>query len=196
MRVIAGILGGRRLAAPRGTRTRPTSDRVREAVFMTLEPLAGLRVVDLFAGSGTLGIEAISRGASFVDFVESHRDARRVLEENLKMLQITDRCRVWNLVLPRGLARLSAELAAADLVLSDPPYDDPAAEATLDRLGTPGVLRVGARVLFEHSARREGRERAGVLLRQRRRTWGDTSVGTYVVQEPAAVPPARQEEPQ
>jgi len=71
MRVIAGEFGGRRLDAPRGRSTRPTSDRVREALFMTLEPLVGLKVVDLFAGSGALGIEALSRGAVRADFVES-----------------------------------------------------------------------------------------------------------------------------
>jgi 16S rRNA (guanine966-N2)-methyltransferase len=181
MRVIAGHLGGRKLTAPRGMRTRPTSDRVREALFMTLEPLAELRVVDLFAGSGALGIEALSRGAAFVDFVESHRDARRVLEENVKALGLADRTRLWSAVLPRGASRLKAELAAADLVLCDPPYGDPAAEATLDLLGEPGRLKAGARVVYEHSSREPGRERAGVLVRQRLRTWGDTSVGTYVV---------------
>src|SRR6185436_3694978 len=122
-----GSLGGRRLAAPRGMRTRPTSDRVREALFMPLEPLADLRVVDLFAGSGALGIEALSRGAAFVDFVESHRDARRVLEENVKALGLEDRCHLWGALLPRGLSRLGSELGRADLVLSDPPYGDPAA---------------------------------------------------------------------
>src|SRR6476660_6700542 len=71
VRVIAGRLGGRRISAPRGVRTRPTSDRVREALFMALEPLTGLQVVDLFAGSGGLGIEALSRGAVRVNFIDS-----------------------------------------------------------------------------------------------------------------------------
>src|SRR5437867_10136525 len=88
VRVIAGSLGGRRLTAPRGRRTRPTSDRVREALFMALEPLAGARVVDLFAGSGALGIEALSRGAARADFVEPDRDARRALESNVAELGV------------------------------------------------------------------------------------------------------------
>jgi 16S rRNA (guanine(966)-N(2))-methyltransferase RsmD len=79
VRVIAGVLGGRRLKAPRGRGTRPTSDRVREALFMALEPLADTRVVDLYSGSGALGIEALSRGARWVDFVESDPAARAVL---------------------------------------------------------------------------------------------------------------------
>lgn len=183
MRVIAGSLGGRRLAAPRGLRTRPTSDRVREALFMTLEPLDGLRVVDLFAGSGALGIEALSRGAAFVDFVESHRDALRVLEENVNALGLTSRCRVWSAALPRGLSRLRAPLAAAGLVLLDPPYGAPAALATLERLGAPECLAAGARVVYEHGARERPPERLGTLSRERLRTWGDTSASLYVAAE-------------
>src|SRR5262245_58864726 len=121
VRVIAGEFGGRRLQAPRGLKTRPTSDRVREALFMTLEPLTGLQVVDLYAGSGALGIEALSRGARFVDFVESDRSARAALGDNLAALELSARARVWPLALPGGLTRLAGALAAADLVLADPP---------------------------------------------------------------------------
>ena len=177
-------------------RTRPTSDRVREALFMTLEPLSELRVVDLFAGSGALGIEALSRGAAFVDFVESHRDARRVLEENVKSLGLVDRCRLWGAVLPRGLSRIHRELARADLVLCDPPYGDPAAETTLEALGAPGRLRPGTRVVYEHSSRDAGKERAGILVRQRLRTWGDTSVGLYAAETAPDGTESRNEEPQ
>src|SRR5437867_9505031 len=94
VRVIAGSLGGRRLFAPRGSGTRPTSDRVREALFMALEPLAGLRVVDLFAGSGALGIEALSRGAAHADFVERRGPGLKALEANLDRLELRDRATV------------------------------------------------------------------------------------------------------
>jgi hypothetical protein len=106
VRVIAGTLGGRRLVAPRGARTRPTSDRVREALFMALEPLEGLRVVDLFAGSGALGIEALSRGAAHADFIEPDRAALAALRANLGSLGLEDRARVWPLRLPAGLRRI------------------------------------------------------------------------------------------
>src|SRR5262245_8461142 len=141
VRVIAGELGGRRLTAPRGRSTRPTSDRVREALFMALEPLAGVRVVDLFAGSGALGIEALSRGAVHVDFVESDRLARAALAANLSTLGLEARARVWPLSLPRGLARIGEALRAADLVLADPPYGGDTARETLSALGIPGTLR-------------------------------------------------------
>ncbi|MBI5708900.1 MAG: 16S rRNA (guanine(966)-N(2))-methyltransferase RsmD [Candidatus Eisenbacteria bacterium] len=191
MRVIAGTLGGRRLAAPRGRGTRPTSDRVREALFMALEPLAGLRVVDLYAGSGALGIEALSRGAARADFVERDREARRALEQNLGALGLTDRARVWPLAVLRELARLAAALAAADLVLADPPYGGEEARAALAALGRAGVLRAGTRVVVEHHAKDAVPERAGTLSRVRERKYGETVVSTY--QAAADVARAKQE---
>lgn len=146
---------------------------------MALEPLAGLKVVDLYAGSGALGIEALSRGAARADFVEHGRDARRALEENLSALGLTDRATVWPLGLPRGLARLAAALAAADLVLADPPYGGGEARAALAALGKPGVLREGARVVLEHHAKDEVPPRAGTLSRVRERKYGETVVTTF-----------------
>lgn len=181
MRVIAGTLGGRRLRAPRGLATRPTSDRVREALFMALEPLAGLRVVDLFAGSGALGIEALSRGAAFADFVEPAREARRALAGNLAELGLAERARVWPLALPRGLARIEGPLAAADLVLADPPYGGGPARETLAALGAPGVLPAGARVVLEHHRRDGAPETSGRLVLERRRAYGETEISTYRV---------------
>jgi 16S rRNA (guanine966-N2)-methyltransferase len=181
VRVIAGEFGGRRLLAPRGRGTRPTSDRVREALFMALEPLRGARVVDLFAGSGALGIEALSRGAVHVDFVESDPAARIALSENLESLGLTVRARVWPLVLPRGLERLRSALAAADLVLADPPYGGEPARETLRALGLPGVLRSGAKLVVEHHAKDELPDHSGELTMARARRYGETVVTTYHV---------------
>ena len=192
VRVISGVLGGRRLKAPRGRGTRPTSDRVREALFMALEPIAGLRVADLFAGSGALGIEALSRGAVRADFVESDRDARRVLEANLESLGLLDRGVVWPLELPRGLARIADVARGADLVLLDPPYGGVEACATLAALGAAGAVRAGVRVVVEHHRRDELPEEAGALRRVRQRRYGETVVSTYEVAPEQA--PARTEE--
>ena len=186
MRVIAGTLGGRRLKAPRGQATRPTSDRVREALFMALEPLAGWRVVDLFAGSGALGIEALSRGATHADFVEREAGARRALEENLAALGLVERSRVWTLALPRGLARLAGALAEADLVLADPPYGGQPAREMLEALGRQGVLKLAARVVIEHHAKDDLPDRSGRLVRVRARRYGETMVSTYESTESAA----------
>jgi 16S rRNA (guanine966-N2)-methyltransferase len=181
VRVIAGTLGGRRIAAPRGLGTRPTSDRVREALFMALEPLADLCVVDLFAGSGALGIEALSRGARRVDFVEADARARRVLEENLATLDLESRSRVWRQRLPRGIEALHPTLREADLVLADPPYGGREANGLLASLGVADRLRAQSRVVIEHHAKDELPDQVGVLHCERRRRYGETVVSLYRV---------------
>lgn len=121
MRVVAGSLGGRKLVAPEGFATRPTTDRVREAVFNSLGSLGvveGAIVADLFAGSGAVGIEALSRGAEHCTFVETDRAALRALESNLASLGLESRSRVL-----RGDALVVAAGLDVDLVLADPPYD-------------------------------------------------------------------------
>lgn len=149
-RIIAGVWGGRRLATPRGSGTRPTSDRVREALFSSLESelggFVGLRVLDLYAGSGALGLEALSRGAACVDLVESARSAGTVITSNIAELSTRS----------AALHRTTAErfLAACnqsyDLVLLDPPYkDDPAAVLA----AVARVLAEGGLVVVERSAR-------------------------------------------
>ena len=146
---------------------------------MALEPLSGIRVVDLYAGSGALGIEALSRGAARADFVESDRAALTSLRANLEDLGLGERARVWPLRLPAGLGRLAAEIAAADVVLADPPYGGAEAESLLRALGAPGRLRPGARVVVEHHAKDALPEREGGLARERERRYGETVVSTY-----------------
>ena len=121
MRVIAGSRKGHTIVAPRGTDTRPTSDRIRENIFNLVGPLDGARVLDLFAGSGALGIEALSRGATQAVFVDSDRDATRAIERNLEKLRLTGA----RVVRGDALFTLAQETMAGakyDLVLVDPPY--------------------------------------------------------------------------
>jgi len=146
---------------------------------MALGPLIDARVVDLFAGSGALGIEALSRGAAEADFVESDAAARSALAANLAALGLAGRARVWPLRLPQGLGRLRAVLEGADLVLADPPYGGDLARETLRALGEPGILRPGARAVFEHHAKDELPERCGSLERARTRRYGETEVTTF-----------------
>ena len=192
MRVIAGALRGRRLVAPRGRETRPTSDRVREALCMMLEPWQGLRVVDLYAGSGALGIEALSRGAGFVDFVESSRHALVALERNLEALGLTEQAVVWRLVLPSGLKRLQPVLEQADIVLMDPPYGGSEARRALQALERSAALKVGCRVVLEHHAKDDVPSSAGALIRVGDRKYGETQITLY---GPRGRDEARAEEP-
>ena len=145
---------------------------------MALEPLTGLRVVDLYAGSGALGIEALSRGADRADFVESNPRARETLERNLSELALSSRATVWPFQLPQGLNRLRSQVERADLVLVDPPYGGDEARAALLKLGAMGLLP-DMRVVVEHHGRDELPDRCGMLERVRERSYGETRVSTY-----------------
>ena len=146
MRVVSGDLGGRKLVTPDGSDTRPTSDRVREAMFnslFSLDAIEGARVLDAFAGSGALGIEALSRGALHATFVETGRDALAALRENLEMLQLGAQGRVVPGDALAHLERTAAEGSHYDLVLLDPPYGFDQWDELL------AAVPVGARVVIE-----------------------------------------------
>jgi 16S rRNA (guanine(966)-N(2))-methyltransferase RsmD len=171
VRVIAGRFGGRRLSAPRGARTRPTAERVREALFSVLGDLEGARVLDLFAGSGALGIEALSRGAAEATFVDSAPAALRALRDNLSALEIEADVRRAD---ARSFLRSARKGGREyDLVFLDPPYRRAAALASdLDR-DLPAVLSPGARVAVE-TGRQAPLGLSLPLLDERR--YGDTLI--------------------
>jgi 16S rRNA (guanine966-N2)-methyltransferase len=174
MRVIAGRLGGRRLKAPRGRLTRPTSERVREALFAMLADIEGARVLDLFAGTGALGIEALSRGAEHAVFVERDASAARVLRENLEALELVPEAAEVR----RGDALAALESARRaketyDLVFIDPPYDQARDWGAELSAALPWVLAPGARMVVESD--RRAPLRLGAQL-QRQRRYGDTSI--------------------
>lgn len=174
MRVIAGTAGGRRLVAPKGRATRPTADRVREALFSSLQPhLPGARVLDLFAGSGALAVEALSRGAAAATLVETARPALVAIRHNLEVAEVADRATVVAAALPGALVRCEGPF---DLVLADPPY-------ALDRDVLAVVLeRVVTRLAPDAAVRVEQATRAGAppwpeaLLPGRARHYGDTTI--------------------
>jgi 16S rRNA (guanine966-N2)-methyltransferase len=175
VRVIAGSLKHRVLRVREGLATRPTSARVREAVFSILGNLEDLRVLDLYAGSGALGIEALSRGAESAVFVEQDRQAAQCIRENVTALGLGDRTRVLPQAVESALRRLSTT-AKFDLVFADPPWkDSERAQKSLECL--PVLLSETARLVFEHP-RTEQPEIAG-LERTDQRTWGDTGVAFF-----------------
>jgi 16S rRNA (guanine966-N2)-methyltransferase len=181
-RIVAGEAGGRRLAVPPGDRTRPTSDRAREALFgsvAALLDLAGARVLDLYAGSGAVGLEAVSRGAARALLVESDARAAATARDNARALGLTDRVTVRRDRVERALAGSPAE---HDLVFADPPYalaDDELARI-LSRL-TEGWLARAAVLVVERSSRGEGpRWPEGVeALKQRRYGEGTLWYGRF-----------------
>jgi 16S rRNA (guanine966-N2)-methyltransferase len=186
MRVIAGELGGRHLQAPPGRSTRPTSDRVREAVFAMLGDIHGARVLDLFAGTGALGIEALSRGARTAVFVEHDARAARVLGENLDRLGIPSHAAdVRRLDVLVALRDARKRRETYDLVFIDPPYGrarpspPPPAQPSDDGWGPrlsaqlPALLDAGARVVVESD--RRAPLRLDVAL-DRHKRYGDTLI--------------------
>lgn len=154
MRVIAGRWGGRRLQAPAGAATRPTSDRVREALFAILGDLDGARVLDLFAGSGALGLEALSRGAASCVFVERDRDAAHAIQANLEKLRLTG-ATITNRDVAAALREERTRGRRYDLVLVDPPYDEWERHAPKLAELLPEVLADDGLVVVETSERVE-----------------------------------------
>ena len=177
MRVIAGTLGGRRLRAPRGSATRPTSDRVREALFSLLGEVSGARVLDLFAGTGALGIEALSRGARSAVFVERDARALRALRANLASLELGgDRAEVRQAQVPAALRSARERAETYDLVFIDPPYSR--ASDLGHGLATllPPLLETEARIVVESDRRAPLQLQARL---ERERSYGDTLITIY-----------------
>jgi 16S rRNA (guanine966-N2)-methyltransferase len=182
VRVVAGRLGGRRLRAPRGRDTRPTSDRVREALFAMLGSVEGLRVLDLFAGSGALAIEALSRGAASATLVDRDPRAVAVIRDNLTALELgPERARVLQAPARVVLRDASAAGEAYDLVLLDPPYRDAAVLGRELSQALPAVLATDARVVAE-SDRHAPLELGLPIARERR--YGDTLIRIHAPHGP------------
>lgn len=154
MRIIAGERKGARIFAPRGADTRPTSDRVREAAFNLIGPVDGVAVLDLFAGSGAMGLEALSRGASSCVFVESDREAVRAIERNLEKLRLTG-ATVLRLDARTALATEAGAGRRYDLVLVDPPYRMLPQVKTALATYLPAVLAPDGVVVVESAVRDE-----------------------------------------
>jgi 16S rRNA (guanine966-N2)-methyltransferase len=177
MRIVAGTHRGRRIAAPPGRDTRPTSDRVREAVFAILGPLDGVDALDLFAGSGALGLEALSRGAATATFIERSPRAAATIRANAASLGLEDRVRV---VRRDWRAALAAERAAGrryGLCLCDPPYSLlPRIAGGLGTALAP-LMTPGGTVVIEHPSAGPDPEPKGLSIASRtERTYGDTAV--------------------
>jgi len=178
VRIVAGLHGGRRIAAPPGDTTRPTSDRVREALFSMLGPLDGHAVLDLFAGSGALGLEALSRGASSALFVERDLRALTTLRANIAALGLSGTQAIVRAGDAGRLARDAVARAEAyDLVFLDPPYRLAGGLGAALGATLTGLLAPGARIVTE-SDRRAPMELTDVPLIQERR-YGDTLIAIH-----------------
>ncbi len=187
MRIIAGKFRGLSLATPKDERVRPTSDRVREALFNVIAhndfgidfSLAGARVLDLFAGTGALGLEALSRGAAFVMFVDDHFESRGLIRRNVEAAHATGATKIWR----RDASALGDIPANAggtfDLVFIDPPYRKGLAERALASLTSGGWLSARSLLCVE-TAEGENLELPPGLRLENERTYGDTRIRLIV----------------
>lgn len=181
MRIVAGAYRGRAIAAPPGRDTRPTQDRVRQALFDVLghadwaPDLEGARVIDLFAGSGALGLEALSRGAAFALFVETDEAARGAIRDNTEALDLFGRTRLHRRDATDLGARPASTGPAFDLAFLDPPYGQGLGERALSGLRTGGWLTPGALCVWERAAD-EGEAAVDAFETLDERRWGPAKV--------------------
>lgn len=173
MRLTGGIYGGRTIVAPQTHATRPMTDKARQAIFNALGDVEGLAVLDVYAGSGAMGLEAVSRGAGPVVAVESARLASQAIAQNSKSLGLAVEFRPLTMTVESYLARNPGD--RFDLIIADPPYAQLNVDV-VERLG--GLLNASGLLVVSHSARHEAPELGGLSL-VRTRVYGDTGISLY-----------------
>ena len=180
MRVVSGTAKGRGLKAVPGRSTRPTSDKVKEAIFSRIGPyFDGGKALDLYAGTGGLGIEALSRGMEGAIFVDIEKKAVDVIRENLQHARLLDRAEVYRNDAEKALKHLAKRGVSFDLVLLDPPYRLKNMDELLGQMQTLGLLNPLADVVIEHDAAHVYTEQIGELIEVKRMNYGDTAVTVY-----------------
>jgi 16S rRNA (guanine966-N2)-methyltransferase len=180
MRIVGGSLGGRVLRAPAGARTRPTSEKVREAIFAIVGDVGGGRALDLFAGSGALGLEALSRGAAHATFVDSGRAAIAAIRANVEALGVGERA---SIIGADAVVAAAREPGPWRLVVIDPPYASDLAARALAALPA-AQLADDVVIVVEHDRHHAPPDAVGSLLRTDQRRYGDTMISFYRMSSP------------
>jgi 16S rRNA (guanine966-N2)-methyltransferase len=189
VRIIAGSARGRALKGPRSASIRPTQDRVRETIFNILgQWLDGQRVLDLYAGTGALGLEALSRGAVTAVLVDASKESQALCQANAEALGFAQQVTVLASRVEQAIPRLQKRSDPFHLVFADPPYDLRAAATLVESLAAAKLVHPGGILVLEHDKREEPPERAGRLVRDDVRTFGDTRVSFFRSLDP---PPER-----
>ena len=187
MRVIAGDARGRQLVAPKSLRVRPTGDRVKEALFSILlsrlGEFAGMRVLDVYAGTGNLGIEALSRGAAYAVFIDSHRESAEVIRKNLEITRYAESAKVVVQDAAAALKWLARGEAPFHLVFLDPPYHEGHTEAILEILATSPLIDAGTTIVAEFSSKEDIPRCFGNLQETERRVYGDTALSFLTISD-------------
>jgi 16S rRNA (guanine966-N2)-methyltransferase len=182
VRVIGGAAKGRKLRAPKGSSVRPTADRVKESLFNILQrDFFGARVLDVFAGTGNLSIEALSRGAAGAVLIDASERSGAIIRENLRRLGFAAQTEVWISPAARALKSLSRRGASFDFIFLDPPYEQDLVGRALEIIGRGNLLRPDGILVIEHSAREAVSATYGSLQLHDQRGYGDTLLSFYKV---------------
>jgi 16S rRNA (guanine(966)-N(2))-methyltransferase RsmD len=180
MRVVSGLAKGRRLKSVPGRGTRPTSDKVKEAIFSMIGPyFDGGRVLDLYAGTGGLGIEALSRGMASGVFIDAERTSVQVVRENLEATGLSAQAEVYRNEAERAVKVLAKRGLRFDLVLLDPPYRMHDMDARIEEMDALGILEPNCTIVIEHEADYPYPGRIGRFTRVRSAQYGDTAISVY-----------------
>lgn len=180
MRIISGALKGRKLRPPKGKDIRPTSDKVREAIFSILfSRVEDAAVADIFAGTGAMGMEALSRGAAEAVFIDKSLQAISLVKENLQAMGLEARSQVLRCDIVRNPDRLARFQSLLDIVFVDPPYKNPEFEAILGALESSGAVKQDGLVIFEHGLREKPEKSYGRFKLADQRKYGKTLVSFF-----------------
>src|SRR4030095_9073147 len=180
MRVIGGNARGRRLKVPKGQALRPTAAKVKEALFNILpHDLSGAKALDLFAGTGNVTIEALSRGAAAAVLVDSSMESGKAIRENVRRLHLTDRTKVWIMPVARALRLLARHGETFDLIFLDPPYDRQWIDRSLKIIAQGKLLRGSGVLIAEHSIREKVEPRYDLLALHDQRRYGSTLLSFF-----------------
>lgn len=182
MRIISGQAKGRRLKSPKGRNTRPTSDRVKEAIFNILNPyIPGCLFLDLYAGTGNIGIEALSRGSKASVFVENNSAALKVIHDNLALTGFENDAQVIRGSVISALEKFQNEDRKFDIIFLDPPYERDLSLPALQKINDNNLLAEDGMILLEHHQREKYPERIGRLFLTRQNKYGDTMISFYKI---------------
>ena len=184
MRVISGKYRGIHLSGPEGSDTRPTSDRVKEALFNILMwDIAGSRFLDLFAGTGGIGIEALSRNAEEVVFVDFDRNAVKILKNNLEIIDENENFEILNNDAFRAIDILSSQGKIFDIIFLDPPYGMKDTFELIENIFDREIIANYGKIIVEHDKRKEMPENIRGLIRSKQKKYGNTMLTTYGMEE-------------
>ena len=180
MRIITGSAKGKRLKAPSGLKTRPTTDRVKESLFSIIQEfLSDACILDLFAGTGNLGLEALSRGAAHAIFVDQAQECSRLIRENAAYTNLLKRCDIWRTQVLEALARCQREQLAFDIIFCDPPYNQGHPMQILRFIDENPVLLPNGILILEHSRHEALPEALNHLELRRQEQYGETMLSFY-----------------